>query len=506
MTSRRTLFFAAVLASAVTFLLGMVVAHALLSTTGTSLRVAAPSVLRPEPPEQPPRVVMLAGGPDFSAVAAAVDDAVVNIETATSAEPDRRRAPRRLPDELLEDPDAAPPRVPRPGSGSGFIIEPDGYILTNYHVVEDAERIRVTLADGRVFRGEVVGTDPAIDVALVRIPVTHPLPVARLGDSDALRVGEWVCAIGNPLGYVHSVTVGVVSFLGRKLFDPSLDHYIQTDAAINFGNSGGPLLNARGEVVGINSAISSRANNIGFAVPINQVRAVLPQLKTRGRVSRGYIGVSLVAVTPDLKRALGLESADGAVVTDVVPGSPGERAGLRVYDLIRGVDEVAVIGNEQLIHEVSRREPGTTVRLRIQRGRDEMVIPVKLAERPVPDGGAPASPALSRPAGGSSRPSGEPTIGLTVRELDEAYVRRFSLPEDVRGVVVAGVDPAGPAAAAGIRRGVVVLEVNRRPVRTVAQFTQWLAGCRPGDAVALYVYNPVLQQRDLVAVTVDESR
>ena len=180
---------------------------------------------------------------------------------------------------------------PRQGSGSGFIIDRDGFILTNHHVIEAAERIGVTLADGRAFRAKWSAPIRRSTWRCCKIAGSHDLPEAPLGNSDELRVGEWVCAIGNPLGYVHSVTVGVVSFIGRKLFDPSLDDYIQTDAAINFGNSGGPLINSRGEVIGINSAISSRASNIGFAVPINQAVGILPQLKTAGQVSRGYMGV-----------------------------------------------------------------------------------------------------------------------------------------------------------------------------------------------------------------------
>ena len=185
----------------------------------------------------------------------------------------------------------------------------------------------MTLGDGRVFKAELVGIDPAIDVALLRIPVTGSVPVAPLGDSDTLRVGEWVCAIGNPLGYVHSVTVGVVSFLGRKLFDPSLDAFIQTDAAISFGNSGGPLINSRGQVVGMTTAISAQASNIGFAIPIAQVVAVLPQLRENGRVARGYIGVVLTDLTPALHRALGLEPERGALVQDVIAGDAGRPRG-----------------------------------------------------------------------------------------------------------------------------------------------------------------------------------
>ena len=199
------------------------------------------------------------------------------------------------------------------------------------------------------FAARSSGSDPAIDVALVHIPNVSNLPEAPLGNSDELRAGEWVCAIGNPLGYVHSVTVGVVSFIGRKLFDQSLDDYIQTDAAINFGNSGGPLINSRGEVVGINSAISSKASSIGFALPINQAVAVLPQLKATGSVSRGFIGVTLTDVTPALQQALGLAVADGAMVQDVTPRSPAERAGLRPYDVIVEVEGRRVTSNQELI-------------------------------------------------------------------------------------------------------------------------------------------------------------
>ena len=214
--------------------------------------------------------------------------------------------------------------MPRKGAGSGVIIGGDGYVLTNHHVIDRAERITVKLSDGRTLRGRAsLARIRLIDIALIKVDATGPLPFAPLGDSDLLRVGEWVCAIGNPLAYEHTVTVGVVSYIGRKLFDTSLDNYIQTDAAINFGNSGGPLINGRGEVIGINAAISSRASNIGFAVPVNQAAAILPQLKERGRVSRGFIGVALRDVDPDLQRSLGLSTADGALVQDVTVGFAG---------------------------------------------------------------------------------------------------------------------------------------------------------------------------------------
>ena len=300
-----------------------------------------------------------AGAVNFADVAERINAAVVNIDATSKNSRERRRGDEADPGRDFEG--------PRQGSGSGFIIDREGFILTNHHVIDGAERITVTMADGRAFRGEVVGADPAIDVALLRVRTDGRLPEAPLGNSDDLRVGEWVCAIGNPLGYVHSVTVGVVSFIGRKLFDKSLDDYIQTDAAINFGNSGGPLINAAGEVVGINSAISSRASNIGFAVPINQAVAILPQLKERGRVARGFIGVGLTDVTPALQRALNLSVAKGAMIQDVTPGSPADRAGLRAYDIIVEVEGRQVINNEEVIRDISARQPGSVARLEIVR-------------------------------------------------------------------------------------------------------------------------------------------
>lgn len=507
--SRYVLAIIIVLTSAVTFLLGLSLSGSLVpASVGGTPVIERPAALGARALDRGTvPIVAIPGGVDFADIATRIDDAVVNVDTATATAEEQtlpRRFRRRPPDQNLDESDD---EVPQPGSGSGFIIDPDGFIFTNFHVIEDAERITVTLADGRVFRADVVGTDPAIDVALLKVSAGEPLPVAPFGDSDGLRVGEWVCAIGNPLGYVHSVTVGVVSFIGRKLFDPSLDDYIQTDAAINFGNSGGPLINTRGEVIGINSAISSRANSIGFAIPINQAVAVLPQLKTRGRVSRGYMGVSLVDVSPDLQRSLKLPTMMGALVLDVSEGSPGERAGLRIYDLILAVDDREVATNDELIHEVARREPGTIAKLRVLRDDRERLMLVKLGERPAPEEAASESGSgLSRPAGGPPAPRGRPTIGLAVRDLDSSFLRRFGVPDGVRGVVASRVDPAGAAYGAAIRRGFLIMEINRQPVRSAAEFERILAASRPGDALALYVYNPIPGQRDLIAVTVDGSR
>ena len=489
------------LAAAVAFLVGVILGGGAPSGT-RSVSSAAPA-LQARPGSQPAAASPAVTGVNFADVAERINPTVVNIDAATRG---RDAGRHHAPDDFGDRGGDPRSDVPRQGSGSGFIVDKQGFILTNYHVIEDADRITVTLADGRTLRGDVVGTDPAIDVALIRVAGAPNLPEAPLGDSDELRVGEWVCAIGNPLGYVHSVTVGVVSFIGRKLFDASLDDYIQTDAAINFGNSGGPLLNARGEVVGINSAISSRASNIGFAVPINQAVAILPQLKARGKVSRGFIGVVLTDVTPELRRALKLAVSRGALVQDVSAGSPAERAGLRPYDVIASVDGRDVWTNEELIRDISGRQPGTVARLDVIRDGRHMPSMVKLAERPPADrsGDDPADgpgPRGPVPAAGS-----DPPLGLAVRELDPAFVRRLGVPQSVQGIVVTRVDPAGAAFVPAMRLGFVVMEINRRPVRSVAEFERILRAARPGDTLAFYGYDPSAGQRTFVTATVDESR
>jgi serine protease Do len=452
------------LAAAVAFLVGLMVAGSFTPAPSVSVASAAPRFERPAAPEVPRQSHPVL---NFADVAEGVNAAVVNID-ATRAGSRRSGEPGR-------------------GAGSGFIIAADGYILTNHHVVDRAERVSVRLADGRSLRARIVGADPDTDIALLKVDGGSGLPVAPLGDSSMLRVGEWVCAIGNPLGYEHSVTVGVVSSVGRKLFDLSLDDYIQTDAAINFGNSGGPLLNARGEVVGINAAISSRASNIGFAVPINQATEILPQLKAHGRVSRGYIGVTLKDLDADLQQSLGIGLTSGALVQDVKEGSPGERADIRVYDLIVGVDGRAISNNEQLIREIAGRRPGTVARLSLWRDDRERVIPVKLAERPgrADWSGRPSQEEPADAGGGAAGP-----IGLTVRDIDPRMAARLDLPAGVNGVMVWNVEPMSPAFDASINRGSVVLEINRQPVRSRRDYERIANNARPGEVLAFHLYVP----------------
>jgi serine protease Do len=491
--TRRFLAVTIALTATVAFFVGLVVAGTMMPAPALSASVSPPPAARAV---ERSAAAAPAGAVSFVDVAERLNPAVVNIDAASRAGARARR--RLLLPDGLDRPQAREPETPRRGAGTGFIIDADGYILTNHHVIEGAERLMVRLGDGRQLRAEPVGADPDTDIALIKVEGARPFPFAPLGNSDTLRVGEWVLAIGNSLAYEHTVTVGVVSFIGRKLFDSSLDRYIQTDAAINFGNSGGPLINARGEVIGINAAISSRASNIGFAVPINQARAILPQLRAKGRVSRGYIGVTLRDVDPDLQRSLGLSTAVGALVQDVTPGSPAARAGLRTYDLIVGVDGRPIPGNEVLIQTIAGRAPGSVATLQMLRDGRAMSVALKLTERPARE----RRPSTADPSPVPSS-QGSSTLGLIVRELDDDSAARFRLPEGLRGVVVARVEPMSPAFDAAIERGHVVLEINRQRVRTVDDYRRLTESVRSGDVLAVYVYKPELDQRTLETVKID---
>jgi serine protease Do len=491
------------LTSIIAFLVGLILAG---QFTPTPVVTTAPRYT-PDPSPVRAAVLPASGTANFADVAERINAAVVNIDATSNrslvtlnSKGFLRRSPDETPREL---------EVPSRGAGSGFIIDREGLVLTNHHVIDNADRITVTLADGRAFRAEVVGTDPAIDIALLKIPGGRDLPEAALGNSDDLRVGEWVCAIGNPLGYVHSVTVGVVSFIGRKLFDVSLDDYIQTDAAINFGNSGGPLINSRGQVIGINAAVSSRTNSIGSAVPINQAVAILPQLRATGRVTRGFMGVLLTDVTPSLQRALNLSVARGALVQDFTEDSPAQRAGLRVYDVVTDVEGQDIGSNEDLIRYVSAQQPGAVLRVQISRDGKQLMVPVRLVERPrassKDDEVLPSKDDEVLPGSRDRvvQPAPENRLGLTVRELDDVFGGGRDVPDSVQGVRVYKVDPTGEAFAAQIRPKVVITEINRHLIRSIADYDRIVAATRAGDVLAIYLYDPSLAQRTLVTVTVE---
>jgi serine protease Do len=519
--NRHIAWFSVGLTAAVSFLVGMVVTGSMTPSPATS----APQVVTARPVRDD-RVMVpgLAGVVNFADVAERLNPAVVNIDA--SSRPRRGSSGGGSNNGGRPGVDGRPPRpdapddpfefrrrgeTPKRGAGTGFIIDERGHILTNHHVIENAERIIVKLTDGRALRATVVGSDPDTDIALIRIVEGNgKFPHAELGNSDDLRVGEWVCAIGNPLAYEHTVTVGVVSFIGRKLFDTSLDNYIQTDAAINFGNSGGPLINSRGEVIGINSAISRQASSIGFAVPINQAKLILPQLMEKGRVSRGYIGVVLRDVDPDMKESLKLSRTAGALVQDVYSESPGERAGLKPYDLIVAVDGRDVPNNDALIREIAARQPGSTARLDLLRDNRPRQAIVKLAER---DFGAAGDSRDGNGAGGTRtpRPSadrsqqtiGPSELGLTLIEINESNSRRFDVPSGMTGLLVQRVEPLSPAYDAGIERGSIILELNRQEVDTIARLRRLLEAAQPGQPLAVFIYIPDIDQRNIKTVRVD---
>jgi serine protease Do len=479
-------------------LVGMLVTGAMSSgeSGATPQVLVAPSQLTASAPGI--AALPIPGSVNFADIAERLNPVVVNIDA--SARGRRTRPPGEIPrrPEIFEDPSDRRRNgdSPRRGTGTGFIIDSEGHILTNHHVIDGAERITVKLADGRSLRASVVGSDPDTDIALIRVDAPVGLRAATLGNSDQLRVGEWVVAIGNPLAYEHTVTVGVVSFIGRKLFDSSLDNYIQTDAAISFGNSGGPLINTRGEIIGINAAVSRQANNIGFAIPINQARAILPQLKAQGRVSRGYIGVALRDVDPDLQVSLGLTRGEGALVQDVTAGSPGARAGIKPYDLIVSVDRQAVATNDALIREIAQRTPGSVARIELLRDGRPMELSLKLAERP---GRVNAAAAPTVPTGRGIDRDDTVELGLTLIEIDESNAHRFDVPAGMTGLLVQRVEPFSAAHDAGIVRGQILLEINRRPVSSVAAYRR-LVQAQAGGVLAVFLYDPDLDQRAIHTV------
>src|SRR5713101_9555994 len=338
----------------------------------------------------PPGKEVQAALPSLAPLVEAVKGAVVNVEVRSKVTGPRLSMGEDLGDDFFDHffrrGGRNRPRGSeqmRQGAGSGFIIDSKGLVLTNNHVVQDAVAIRVKLDDGREFEGKAVGRDPLTDVALVQLSGNvKNLPVVRLGDSDAMRVGDWVVAIGNPFGLASSVSAGIISAKSREIGATRYDDFLQTDAAINPGNSGGPLFNLRGEVIGINTAIVGGGTGIGFAVPSNIAKGLLPQLEKEGSVSRGYLGVGIQSLTPDLAKGLGVSVKEGAVITEVREEGPAKKAGLQVEDVVTAIDGQKVSSPGALTRAVALKRPGTTTTLSVHRGTKQMDLPVKLAMRP----------------------------------------------------------------------------------------------------------------------------
>jgi serine protease Do len=489
MSTRKTTLFYAVLIAVASTAIGMVIASRLdLSPASSAQSMAAPQM----------NSAPITGAVDaqtFRNVAKAQIPIVVNIAT------EQRRRTQELTeffggDEMLRRFFGDPQRPQRPrdditeGAGTGFVIDPAGLILTNNHVVEGATRIRVGFFgddEGQFYEAKALGRDPLTDSALIELveKPSRELAVAKFGDSEQMQPGDWVVAIGNPFNLGHTVTVGVVSAIGRPFFPvPGREQaMIQTDAAINPGNSGGPLLNLRGEVIGINTAILSdrmQAGNlgIGFAVPINAVRELLPQLRS-GKVTRGRIGVSLTRQVPkDVFEELGSKSGQGALISQVEQDGPADKAGLRPGDVIVEYNGKPVEDNDELVDRVVRTMPGSTVPLKILRDRQERSMSVTVAELNLEEESAP------RQAEAGNVTTG---FGMTLQDLTPDIARQLDMPSGTSGAVVVDLDPRGPAARSGLRVRDVIIEVNSAGVSSASDASRALQRVESGRFARLLV-------------------
>jgi serine protease Do len=378
----------------------------------------------------------------------------------------------------------------RQSLGSGFIIDERGYVLTNNHVIEGADEIKVKLADGREFTGKVVGSDPKTDVALLKLQGEDSgFPFLLLGDSDQLEVGDWVVAIGNPFGLELSVTHGMISAMARSIGAGPYDDFIQSDALINPGNSGGPLFSMSGAVIGINTAITSRGQGIGFAVPINMAKQLLPQLLS-GHIERGYLGVGLQKITPDLARSLGLTGTNGALVAQVVSGQPADKAGIHTGDVIVSVNGGNIHTAGELTRAVASVRPGNKVTVGVLRNGTTKSLKIKVGERPDDIGRAMGEGDDSGDEEGGATPQPREerrdSLGLAVRKVPPEVAGPLGLKAN-EGVQITSVEPDGAAAEAGLQAGDIVLEVNRKPVHTLAEYRESLAATHTGELALLRV-------------------
>jgi serine protease Do len=443
--------------------------------------------------------------PSFADVAARVMPAVVSVSSTEIVKMSERRRNSGIDPFEFFFPDPSDPNRRRFGGnndddderaqrsgGSGFIVSPDGYILTNNHVIEGATKVEVHYgADengngGRTVQAKIVGRDPATDLALLKIDTDQQLPSIRLGDSDRIRKGDWAIAIGHPFTFENTLTVGVISAKGRSLGlsdeTRSFENFIQTDAAINFGNSGGPLLNIAGEVVGINTAIrGGGAQGIGFATPVNVAKTLLPQLK-QGKVVRGYLGMNITDVTEEIREAFSLPEARGALVQSVDPGKPADKAGLRNGDVVVEIDGKPIRNNRELIDTISYLPVGSEVKITVLRNGQRQVLTAKTAERPKDGSEQEEERSVVEPV--------RDKLGMTVQNLTAELRRTYNLPENLNGVVVTNVKSVSPAGDANISEGDVISEVQGQRVTNTEEFRAAIDRVRSGQRMRMYVSTP----------------
>jgi serine protease Do len=373
-------------------------------------------------------------------------------------------------------PDEQTPDYKQRSLGSGFIIDRDGYIVTNNHVIEGADEIKVSLADEKEFDAKIVGRDPNTDLALIKIKGASDLVPLKMGDSDKLTVGSWVVAIGSPFGLQQTVTAGIVSAKGRVIGSGPYDDFIQTDASINPGNSGGPLLNMNGEVVGINTAIVAQGQGIGFAIPINLAQGVIDQLKAHGSVTRGWLGVGIQDLTPELAEYYGLKDKKGVLVAQVFEGDPADKAGIKAKDVILEVNGKPVSSSRELTAMIAAIPVGQNTPIKLLRDGQEKIVNVEIAKRPESE----------RLAKSESDESGT-ELGIQIAEMTPEMARRFGHSENEKGVLVIGVKPGSKAEEAGVQQGDLVKEVNRKPVTTPDELR---AEIEKQDKIQLLVKRP----------------
>jgi Do/DeqQ family serine protease len=444
-----------------------------------------PSERRPPPPASTvdARAMLHAMEEAFSTVADRVTPAVVNVSTtprrpSPGSPDDPRRFREFFGEEFYERYFRRRPREEPRAGGSGVIVDPAGYILTNHHVIENARDITVRLSDSRKFTATLVGRDPKTDLAVLKVAAPAPLPAAEMGDSDRLRVGQWVIAIGNPFGLDRTVTVGIVSATARtRVGVATYENFIQTDASINPGNSGGPLLSLDGRVVGINTAIVAAGQGIGFSIPINEARSVMAQLIARGKVVRGWLGIAIQDVTDELASSFGVREREGVLVADVVKGGPAEAAGLRSGDVVVELGGARIREVPDLQRRVAAVAPGHTVELGVVRDGQRRRVSVRIGEMPAE---APAMAALD------PEPEG---FGLQLEPLPPETAERLGLASS-QGLLVTDVAVGGPAERAGLQRGDVIVEVDRQPVRDAPALQKALAAVPAGRSILVRVHRP----------------
>jgi serine protease Do len=357
--------------------------------------------------------------------------------------------------------------------GSGFIISSDGYIFTNYHVVENANKIKVKLSTGKEYDAEVKGKDPTTDIALIKISPENSLPVVKFGDSDKLRTGDWVFAIGNPFGLEQTVTAGIVSAKGRVIGSGPYDNFIQTDASINPGNSGGPLFNLNGEVIGINAAIVAQGHGIGFAIPINTAKSILADLKTKGSVTRGWLGISIQDITEDIAENLKLKDTNGALVGHVFEGDPADKAGIKTGDIIIEIVGTKIQDTHELMRIVAAQTVGEKVKIKIVRDGQEKILQVTIGER------------REEREIASKGKIGE-IYGMAVQEITPELARHFGL-ADQTGVIIAQIQEGSPADDAGLKIQDIILQVNKVRISSVKDFLNEIKKNNEGGTVLLLI-------------------